>query len=52
VETLGVVPVAERYERIASRRFLVTHLRTEICREFTVDEYGLVHDDEGSFRRV
>ena len=52
VETLGVVPVGERYERIAPQRFRVTHLRTGIEREFSVDEYGLVHDDEGSFRRV
>ena len=52
VETLGVIPVDERYEHVERGRYRVTHTRTGIAREFRVDEYGLVHDDDGMFRRV
>ncbi len=52
VETLGIIPVTERYEHVEPGRYRVTHVRSGIDREFRVDEYGLVHDDEGLFRRV
>ena len=39
-------PVTERYEHVEPGRYRVTHVRSGIDREFRVDEYGLVHDDE------
>lgn len=52
VETLGVVPVAQRYEHIAPGRWRKTHVATGLSVEFAVDEYGLVHDEPDLFRRV
>ncbi|MEM1332624.1 MAG: putative glycolipid-binding domain-containing protein [Actinomycetota bacterium] len=52
VETLGVIPVVERYERIEPQRYRITHLRSGLDRVVAVDEFGLVQDDEGLFRRV
>lgn len=52
VETLGVVAVRRRYERLAPRRWRYSDLASGEITEFTVDEYGLVHDDPGTFRRV
>jgi hypothetical protein len=52
VETLGVLPVVQRYERVTARRFRRTHLDTGETTEFVVDEYGLVHDDPEAFRRL
>lgn len=52
VDTLGVIPVTERYEHIAAGQYRVTHVRSGLEREFRIDEYGLVHDDDGLFRRV
>jgi hypothetical protein len=53
VETLGVVPVAQRFHRIAPRRWRHTSSRAEASTpvEFEVDEYGLVLDYAGQFRR-
>lgn len=52
VETLGVVPVSQRYERLTARRFLRTDLDSGEITELVVDEYGLVHDAPDAFRRL
>ena len=52
VETLGVVPVRQRYERLTARRFRRTMLDGGDVAEFDVDEYGLVHDEPDAFRRL
>ena len=52
VETLAVVPVAHRLERLTARRFRRTLLDTGEIIEFDVDEYGLVNDAPGEFRRL
>lgn len=49
VETLGVVPVPVRYERIAERRW--RHDINGVAVEFDIDDYGLPRD-VGAFRRV
>ena len=49
VETLGAVPAAVRYDRLASHRWRVS--RTDESFEFEVDEYGLALDIDGRFRR-
>ena len=62
VDTLGVVPVRQRYHRVAPRRYRVTDLDPGTVSpavspgvspgvEFDIDEYGLVHDLPASFRR-
>lgn len=55
VETLGVVPVRQRYRRLNERRWRVERAATEAVAgrldEFEVDEYGLVLDLPGAFRR-
>lgn len=51
-DTLGILPVAKRYERLGARRFRCTHSATGVDVEFDVDEYGLVHDEPDSFRRL
>lgn len=50
VETLGVVPVKVRYERLADRRWL--HGTDGDSIEFDVDEHGLPLDIGDRFRRV
>jgi hypothetical protein len=52
VETLGVVAVRLRLERLTPRRFRRTSLDSGEIVEFDVDEYGLVHDDPDAFRRL
>jgi hypothetical protein len=52
VETLGVVPVRQRYERLTARRFRRTMIDTGRVMEFDIDEYGLVHDEPDAFRRL
>jgi hypothetical protein len=52
VETLAVVPVVHRLERLTARRFRRTLLDTGEIVEFDVDEYGLVHDHPAEFRRL
>ena len=52
VETLGVVIVRQRYERLTARRFRRTNLDSAVATEFDVDNYGLVHDAPGAFRRL
>jgi uncharacterized protein len=52
VDTLGVVPVRQRYRRLALRRFEYTNLDSGYSTEFDVDEYGLVHDYPAEFRRL
>lgn len=52
VETLGVIPVDQRYEHMPSGAWRKTHQRTGSSIEFRVDRYGLVHDEPGLFRRV
>jgi len=57
VETLGVVPVEYRYERLDERRWRVTRSRrpdssaSDIV-EFDVDEFGVANDLVGRFRRI
>jgi uncharacterized protein len=52
VDTLGVVPVRQRYRRLALRRFEYTNLDSGYSTEFDIDEYGLVHDYPAEFRRL
>ncbi len=52
VETLGVVPVRQRYEHLDSRRWRKVHAKTGIATEFLVDEFGLAHDQPDLFRRL
>lgn len=52
VETLGVIPVGQRYEHLPTGIWRKTHLRTGLSSEFRVDQYGLVHDEPELFRRV
>jgi len=51
-DALGVVPVRQRYERLTARRFRRTNLDSGEITEFDVDEYGLVHDEPDTFRRL
>jgi len=52
VDALGVVPVRQRYERLTARRFRRTNLDSCEITDFDVDEYGLVHDEPDTFRRL
>ena len=52
VDALGVVPVRQRYERLTARRFRRTNLDSGEITDFDVDEYGLVHDEPDTFRRL
>lgn len=52
VDTLGVVPVRQRLERLTARRFRRTNLDSGEITEFDVDEFGLVHDEPNTFRRL
>lgn len=59
VETLGVVPVRRRYERVAARRYTLHALGGDdadqiwdVATTFDVDEYGLVHDLSDAYRRT
>lgn len=52
IDALGVVPVRQRYERLTARRFRRTNLDSGEITEFDVDEYGLVHDEPDTFRRL
>lgn len=52
VETLGIIPVRQRYEHIAPGRWRKTHVKTGVTSEFRVDDYGLVHDEPDLFRRI
>ena len=52
VETLGVTPVGHHLERISARRYRRTDLVSGRSSQFDVDEYGLVHDDPDTFRRL
>ncbi len=51
VETLGIEPVHQRYERLSPRRFEHTNLDSGVVTQFDVDEFGLVHDYPDRFRR-
>jgi len=51
VETLGVIPVRQRYEHHPSGTWRKTHIATGISIDFGVDAYGLVHDEPDLFRR-
>lgn len=52
VETLGAIPVGQRYEHVSDGAWRKTHQRTGVASEFRVDQYGLVHDEPELFRRV
>lgn len=50
VETLAVEPTPVRYERVAAHQWRIGRRDRSIS--VTVDEYGLVNDVEGDFRRI
>jgi hypothetical protein len=50
--TLGIVPVQQRYERLAPHRWRYTNGTSGFTTEFATDEYGLVYDYPDAFRRV
>jgi hypothetical protein len=52
VETLGVVPVTQRFRRLQPRRFEFTDLDRDVGCAFDIDEYGLVHDYPDRYRRT
>jgi hypothetical protein len=58
VDTLGVVPIRRRYERIAANRYTLHALPRDdqeswdVPTTFDVDEYGLVHDLADAYRRT
>ncbi len=52
VETLGVVPVKQRYEHLSPGTWRKTDVRTETSIDFHIDDYGLVQDEPELFRRV
>jgi hypothetical protein len=52
VETLGVVPVKQRYEHLSPGTWRKTHVKTETSIDFHIDDYGLVQDEPDLFRRV
>jgi hypothetical protein len=51
VETLAVDVATRRYERVGVRRWRRTDADGDATDEFDVDEYGLVIDQPGRFRR-
>jgi uncharacterized protein len=51
-DTLGVVPVRHRFERLGATRFERTNADTGERIEFDVDRYGLVNDEARAFRRL
>lgn len=52
VETLGVVPVRQRYERISDRRYAYTNVDSGFSAVLDVDAYGLVLDYPEQFERI
>lgn len=50
VDTLGVMPVTQRFRRVQQRRFEFTEHDVEYS--FDIDEFGLVNDDPGRYRRT
>lgn len=52
VETLGVVPVRQRYHHVAPQRYEYSNVDSGFETGFDVDQYGLVNDYPGHFRRV
>ena len=51
-DTLGVIPVRQRYEHVSPGRWRKVHVTTGLASEFAVDDYGLVHDEPDLFRRI
>ncbi len=52
VDTLGVIPVQQRYEHLPTGEWRKMHVKTGAALDFRVDAYGLVHDEPELFRRV
>jgi hypothetical protein len=52
VDTLGIVPVHQRYHRLATNRFAYSNLDSGFETEFEIDPYGLVNDYPDLFRRL
>jgi uncharacterized protein len=52
VDTLGVIPVQQRYEHLPTGEWRKVHVKTGAALDFRVDAYGLVHDEPALFRRV
>ena len=52
VETLGIVPVQQRYEHRSPGMWRKTHLATDTSIDFKVDDFGLVQDEPELFRRI
>lgn len=51
-DTLGIVPVRQRYHRVAEHRFAYRNHDSGFETEFDIDPYGLVHDYPGMFTRT
>jgi hypothetical protein len=51
VETLGVVPLHQRYRRTTHHRWTYADRHGDELYDFEVDEYGLVRDIDERFRR-
>ena len=52
VETLGIIPVKQRYEHLSPGTWRKTHTKTSTSIDFRIDDYGLVQDEPEAFRRV
>lgn len=52
VDTLGVIPVRQRYEHLPTGAWRKVHAKTGAALDFKVDAYGLVHDEPNLFRRL
>jgi hypothetical protein len=52
VDTLAVVPHVQRYERLDERAWRFTDVTAGDASTFEVDEYGVVVDQPGRFRRT
>lgn len=50
-DTLGIVPVKQRYIRVGPQRFAYSNLDTGFETEFDIDPYGLIHDYPEHFNR-
>lgn len=52
VETLGIVPVRQRYTRLDQHVWVLDNIDNGDSQQFEVDEFGLVRDVPARFRRV
>lgn len=52
VDTLGISPIRHHYRRLTARRFAFENLDTGFATEFSVDDFGLIHEFADEFRRL